>query len=70
MVQHRDRFVLCIVRDFMVSLLIKIYRTIILPVVLNGCETWSLTVMPMENICSCEGRIGNAWKGHTHTRIT
>ena len=23
---------------------IKIYRTIILPVVLYGCETWSLTV--------------------------
>jgi hypothetical protein len=26
------------------NLKIKIYRTIILPVVLNGCETWSLTV--------------------------
>ena len=25
------------------KLKIKIYRTIILPVVLNGCETWSLT---------------------------
>jgi len=24
---------------------IKIYRTIILPVVLYGCETWSLTLM-------------------------
>jgi hypothetical protein len=23
---------------------IKIYRTVILPVVLHGCETWSLTV--------------------------
>jgi hypothetical protein len=23
---------------------IKIYRTIILPVVLHGCETWSLTL--------------------------
>ena len=23
---------------------IKIYRTIILPVVLDGCETWSLTL--------------------------
>jgi len=27
------------------NLKIKIYRTIILPVVLYGCETWSLTVM-------------------------
>ena len=26
------------------NLKIKIYRTIILPVVLNGCETWSLTL--------------------------
>jgi hypothetical protein len=25
-------------------MLIKIYRTIILPVVLYGCETWSLTL--------------------------
>jgi hypothetical protein len=23
---------------------VRIYKTIILPVVLNGCETWSLTV--------------------------
>jgi len=26
------------------GLKIKIYRTIILPVVLYGCETWSLTL--------------------------
>jgi len=26
------------------NLKIKIYRTIILPVVLYGCETWSLTL--------------------------
>ena len=26
------------------NLKIKIYRTLILPVVLNGCETWSLTL--------------------------
>ena len=26
------------------NLKIKIYRTIILPVVLHGCETWSLTL--------------------------
>jgi hypothetical protein len=29
---------------FIYTLLIKIYRTIILPVVLYGCETWSLTL--------------------------
>ena len=27
------------------NLKIKIYRTIILPVVLYGCETWSVTLM-------------------------
>ena len=26
------------------NLMIKMYRTIILPVVLYGCETWSLTL--------------------------
>ena len=26
------------------NLMIKIYRTIILPIVLYGCETWSLTL--------------------------
>ena len=26
------------------NLKIKIYRTIVLPIVLNGCETWSLTL--------------------------
>jgi len=26
------------------KLIIKIYRTIILPIVLYGCETWSLTL--------------------------
>jgi hypothetical protein len=28
---------------------IKIYRTVILPVVLYGCETWSLTQREFEN---------------------
>ena len=34
------------------NLKIKIYRTIILPVVLYGCETWSLTLLRVfeENI--------------------
>ena len=33
------------------NLKIKIYRTIILPVVLYGCETWSLTLRVFENGC-------------------
>ena len=31
------------------NLNIKIYRTIILPVVVNGCGTWSLTLRVFEN---------------------
>ena len=33
-----------IYNNIILKLKIKIYRTIILPVVLYGCETWSLTV--------------------------
>ena len=32
------------------SLKIKIYRTLILPVVLYGCETWSLTLREERNL--------------------
>jgi len=32
------------------NLKIKIYRTIILPVLLYGCETWSLTLRVFENM--------------------
>jgi len=32
------------IRNTVLTLKIKIYRTIILPVVLYGCETWSLTL--------------------------
>ena len=31
--------------DIQKNIKIKLYRTIILPVVLYGCETWSLTLM-------------------------
>ena len=32
------------------NLKIKIYRTIILPVILYGCETWSLTLREERNL--------------------
>ena len=35
---------------------IKIYRTIILPVVLYGCETWSLTLREERNLRVFENR--------------
>jgi len=38
------------------NLKIKIYRTIILPVVLNGCETWSLTMREERRLRVSENR--------------
>ena len=39
------------------NLKIKIYRTIILPVVLNGCETWSLTLREERRFRVFENRV-------------
>ena len=39
------------------NLKIKIYKTIILPVVLNGCETWSLTLREESRLRVFENRI-------------
>jgi hypothetical protein len=36
---------------------IKIYRTIILPVVLYGCETWSLTLREVRRLRVFENRV-------------
>jgi hypothetical protein len=36
---------------------IKIYRTIILPVVLYGCETWSLTLREKHKLRVFENRV-------------
>jgi hypothetical protein len=36
---------------------IKIYRTIILPVVLHGCETWSLTLRDERRLRVFENRV-------------
>jgi hypothetical protein len=35
---------------------VKIYKTIILPVVLCGCETWSLTLREEHSLCGTHGR--------------
>ena len=37
--------------------MIKIYRTIIFPVVLYGCETWSLTLMEEHRLRVFENRV-------------
>jgi len=39
------------------NLKIKIYRNIILPVVLYGCETWSLTVREEHRLRVFENRV-------------
>jgi hypothetical protein len=39
------------------NLKIKIYRTIILPVVLYGCETWSLTLSEERRLRVFENRV-------------
>jgi len=39
------------------NLKIKIYRTIILPVVLNGCETWLLTLRKERRLRLLENRV-------------
>jgi hypothetical protein len=39
------------------NLKIKIYRTIILPVVLYGCETWSLTLWEERRLRLFENRV-------------
>ena len=38
------------------SIKIKIYRILILPVVLYGCETWSLTLREERRLRVCENR--------------
>ena len=39
------------------NLKIKIYRTIIVPVVLYGCETWSLTLREERSLRVFENRV-------------
>jgi hypothetical protein len=39
------------------NLKIKIYRTLILPVVLFGCETWSLTLREEHRLRVFENRV-------------
>jgi hypothetical protein len=36
---------------------VKIYRSIILPVILHGCETWSLILGKEDRVRVCENRV-------------
>jgi hypothetical protein len=52
------------------NLKIKIYRTIILPVVLYGCETWSLTLREERGLRVFENRVLRRVFGPTRDDVT
>ena len=52
------------------KLKIKIYRTIILPVVLYGCETWSLTLREERRLRVFENRVLRRVFGSKRDEIT
>jgi len=49
---------------------IKMYRTIVLPVVLYGCETWSLTLMEEYWLKVSENRMLRRIFGPTRDEVT
>ena len=49
---------------------IKIYRTIIMPVVLYGCETWSLTMREERRLRVFENRALSRIFGHKRDEVT
>jgi hypothetical protein len=48
---------------------IEIYKTIILPVVLYGCETWSLTIMEEHRLRVFENRVLSRIFGPTRDEV-
>jgi len=52
------------------NLKIKIYRTIILPVVLYGCETWSLTLREVRRLRVFENRVLRKIFGSERDEVT
>jgi hypothetical protein len=52
------------------NLKVKIYKTIILPVVLYGCETWSLTLREEHRLKVFENRVLRRIFGPTRDEVT
>ena len=52
------------------KLKIKMYRTIILPVVLYGCETWSLTLRDERRLRVFENRVLRTVFGSKRDEVT
>ena len=53
-----------------VAIQIKIYRTIILPVVLYGCETWSLTLREERRLRVFENKVLRRVFGPNRDEVT
>jgi hypothetical protein len=51
------------------NLKIKIYKTVILPVVLYGCETWSLTLREVYRLRVFENSVEDIWTEKAERRI-
>ena len=49
---------------------IKIYRTVILPVVLYGCDTWSLTLREEHKLRVFENRVLRKMSGSKKDEVT
>jgi hypothetical protein len=49
---------------------IKVHRTIILPVVLYGCETWSVTLREERRLRVFENRVLRRIFGHKRDEVT
>jgi hypothetical protein len=52
------------------NLKIRIYKTIILPVVLYGCETWSLTLSKEHRLRVLENRVLRRIFGQKRDKVT
>jgi hypothetical protein len=52
------------------NLKIRIYKTIILPVVLYGCETWSLTLREEDRLTVSENRMLKRIFGPKRDKVT
>jgi len=54
----------------LISKNIKIYRTVILPIVLYGCETWSLALREERRLRVFENRVLSAVFGVKRDEVT
>jgi hypothetical protein len=56
--------------SFLVNIKIRIYKTIILPLILYGCETWSLTLREEYRLRVFENRVLRRIFGPKRDKVT